>query len=139
MANIRFGSRRLSRAVQRFGEGVIDEAKRIVVETAYMIQANARSLAPEDDGNLKKSIEVQIRDGGLTAVVTVGAHYAIYVEFGTGIYAVNGDGRQTPWTYYSDKLGRFVRTKGMRAQPFWFPAIEMGRRHFHTEMSRLVI
>ncbi|MBY0157273.1 HK97-gp10 family putative phage morphogenesis protein [Cytobacillus oceanisediminis] len=139
MANIRFGSRRLSRAVQRFGEGVIDEVKRIVVETAYMIQANARSLAPEDDGNLKNSIEVQIRDGGLTAVVTVGAHYAIYVEFGTGIYAVNGDGRQTPWTYYSDKLGRFVRTKGMRAQPYWFPAIEAGRRHFHTEMSRLVI
>ncbi|MBT2680051.1 HK97 gp10 family phage protein [Bacillus sp. ISL-35] len=138
MVNIRFGNRKLSRSARKFGEGVVEEAKRIVVETAYLIQSNARSLAPSDDGNLRKSIEVEIRDGGLTAVVTVSAHYAIYVEFGTGIYAVNGDGRQTPWTYYSDKLGRFVTTRGMRAQPYWYPAIEIGKRYYRTEMNRLV-
>lgn len=138
MVNIRFGSRRLSRSVRQFSESVVADAKRVVVETAFMIQANARSLAPSDDGNLRQSIEVEIRDGGLTAVVTVGAHYAIYVEFGTGVYAVNGDGRQTPWAYYSDKLGQFVTTRGMQAQPYWFPAIEVGQRHFRTEMNRLV-
>ncbi|MBT2661945.1 HK97-gp10 family putative phage morphogenesis protein [Bacillus sp. ISL-45] len=138
MVNIRFGNRRMSRSARQFGEGVVEKAKRIVMETAYLIQANARSLAPSDDGNLRKSIEVEIRDGGLTSVVTVGAHYAIYVEFGTGIYAVNGDGRQTPWTYYSDKLGRFINTRGMRAKPYWYPAIEVGRRYYRTEMNRLV-
>lgn len=138
MANIRYGSRRLARAVQKFGDGILDEVRRIVAESARLIQSNARSLAPEDDGNLKKSIEVEILDGGLSAVVTVGAHYAIYVEYGTGIYAVNGDGRKDPWVYWSDKLGQFVYTRGMKAQPFWFPAVEIGRRYFHSEMRKVV-
>lgn len=137
MANIRYGSRRLSIAIKKYGDGIINDVKRVIAETARLIQSNAQAMAPVDDGDLRKSIEVDIRDGGFTAIVTVGAHYAIYVEYGTGIYAVNGDGRKTPWTYYSDKLGRFVRTRGMEAQPFWFPAVEIGRQYFHAEMKRL--
>lgn len=39
-------------------------------------------------------------------------HYAPYVEYGTGIYAVNGKGRQEPWKYETPD-GRWVTTKGM--------------------------
>lgn len=134
---VSFGSRQLSRAVQRYGDQVIEDVKRIVVETAQIILSNAKMMAPVDDGNLRDSIEMEIRDGGLLAVVRVTAHYAVYVEYGTGIYAVDGNGRQTPWTFYSDKLGRYVTTRGMSPQPFWDPAIDIGDRHFKTEMRRL--
>lgn len=133
---ITFGSHDLSRAIQKFGDQVEDEIKRIVIETAQIILSNAKMLAPVDDGNLRDSIEMEIRDGGLTAVVRVTAHYAVYVNFGTGIYAENGDGRKTPWTYYSDKLGRFVTTRGQRPQEFWGPAVDLGERNFLEEKRR---
>lgn len=132
-----FGSKQLSRALAKYGAAIEADAKRIVAETARLIQSNAKAMAPVDDGTLRDSIEMSISNGGLTAEVSVGAFYAVYVEFGTGIYAVNGDGRKTPWTYFSDKLGRFVTTEGSRAQPFWFPAVEIGRRYFYSEMKKL--
>lgn len=131
------GNADMQKAIRKYGENVLDEVKRIVVETAYVIHSNAQALATVDDGNLRDSIEVEILQGGMMAVVRVTANYAIYVEYGTGIYAVEGNGRDTPWTYYSDKLGRFVVTEGMRPQPFWDPAIKKGQRHFRKEMRDL--
>lgn len=127
----------MQRAIRKYGDDVITEIKKIIIETAYVIQSNAQAQAPVDDGNLRDSIEVELLQGGLTAVVRVTANYAIYVEYGTGIYAKEGNGRDTPWTYYSDKLVRFVTTEGMRPQPFWDPAVKMGQRHFRREMRRL--
>ena len=49
--------------------------------------------------------------------------YAPYLEYGTGIYAEGGKGRKTPWVYFSNKLGHFVTTSGMRAQPFIRPTV----------------
>lgn len=51
-------------------------------------------------------------------VVTTGIMYAMYVEFGTGEYAANGDGRQGGWTYFNERTGRFTFTRGMSARPF---------------------
>ena len=134
---IKFGSRSLSNALKKYGEEVEREVKRIIFHTAYRIHGEAISLAPYDEGNLKGSIEVEIVDGGLTAVVRVTANYAVWIEYGTGIYAVEGNGRKTPWTYYSTKLGRFVTTEGMKPQPFWHPAIDVGQRYFKSEMRKL--
>ncbi|PUB12624.1 HK97-gp10 family putative phage morphogenesis protein [Paenisporosarcina sp. OV554] len=135
--HISFGSGKLSKALKQYGEGIENEMKYIITQTAYLIQANAKSLAAFDDGNLKDSIEVEFKNGGLTAIVRVTASYAVYVEFGTGIYAVEGNGRKTPWTYYSNKLGRFVTTEGMQPQPFWFPAIKVGQKYFKKETRKL--
>lgn len=136
MARITFGGRELLRAARRFEEGLLDKISDIVYETARLIQTQAKALAPVDDGSLRDSIEMKML-GKYNAVVTVGVHYAIYVEYGTGIYAQNGNGRRTPWTYFSTKLGRYVTTEGMRAQPFWGPAVDAGRDYFEAEMRRL--
>lgn len=136
MARITFGGRELLRAARRFEEGLLDKISDIVYETARLIQTQAKVLAPVDDGSLRDSIEMKML-GKYNAVVTVGVHYAIYVEYGTGIYAQNGNGRRTPWTYYSLKLGRYVTTEGMKAQQFWGPAVDAGQEYFKTEMRRL--
>ncbi|MFJ6264425.1 HK97-gp10 family putative phage morphogenesis protein [Lysinibacillus xylanilyticus] len=136
MSKITFSGRQLLKAAKRFEKGLLDEVSDVVYETARLIQTEAKALAPVDDGSLRDSIEMKMI-GKYNAIVTVGAHYAIYVEYGTGIYAENGGGRKTPWTYYSTKLGRYVKTEGMRAQPFWGPAVDAGRDYFMKEMRRL--
>lgn len=136
MARITFSGRQLLRAASKFERTLLNEISDIVYETARLIQTEAKALAPVDDGSLSASIEMKML-GKYNAVVSVGVHYAIYIEFGTGIYAENGNGRTTPWTYFSTKLGRYVTTEGMRAQPFWGPAVESGGRYFETEMRRI--
>ncbi|AGK96801.1 Bacteriophage protein of unknown function (DUF646) [Clostridium pasteurianum] len=57
-----------------------------------------------------------------SAMIYCSASYAKYLEYGTGIYAVNGDGRQTPWCYVSN-TGVLNFTQGMRAKPFMYPSV----------------
>ncbi|MBU8787138.1 MULTISPECIES: HK97-gp10 family putative phage morphogenesis protein [Bacillus] len=129
--------RQMRRATDEFRNRVIDDVKQIVTDTAELIYSHAVLNAPTamiDGGNLKNSIEIDYKDGGLTAVISVGASYAIYVEYGTGIYAEDGNGRKTPWVYYDTKLNQWVFTRGMRAQPFWNPAVDEGMRYFVSQM-----
>ena len=51
-----------------------------------------------------------------------GANYALYVEFGTGIYAAGGNGRKSPWTWY-DKNGKAHFTHGMKPHHYLRDAV----------------
>lgn len=46
----------------------------------------------------------------------IGSNYqnAIWEEYGTGIHALNGNGRKTPWVYTPDGGKTFYRTKGKK-------------------------
>ncbi|MEK5425364.1 HK97 gp10 family phage protein [Cytobacillus sp. FSL R7-0680] len=131
------GLRQFDRAIDRFEKEFIIEVKRVITETAELIQGQAQALAPTGDGHLRRSIEIRYYNRGLSAEIIVGAAYAIYVEYGTGIYSSTGNGRRTPWVYWSEKLNRYVYTRGMKPQPYWQPAIEAGSRHFERELGRL--
>ncbi len=137
MSITQFGSNKLQRAIKRWGDGVIDDAKRAVIDTANLIQAQARALAPVDSGYLRQSIEVEVLEGGLKAVVTVGAEWAIYVEYGTGIYSTKGGGNKDGWVYYNEKWGKFVFTRGQEAQQFWFPALKEGQKYFSKAVAAI--
>jgi hypothetical protein len=60
---------------------------------------------------LKKSISHKV----VSQEVYIGTnqYYAAYVELGTGIYATDGKGRKSPWTWY-DKNGKAHFTHGMK-------------------------
>ena len=76
----------LVRALQAFTDKTIDDAERGISETAMLLNTEASSRAPVDEGNLKNSIQSEI--GGLEATVMVGAFYGLFVEYGTGIVNV---------------------------------------------------
>lgn len=124
-------------AIGKFERKILDEIRKIVYETAEIFAATAKALVPVDTGRLRDSVEVRYMNKGLTAHIIVGAEYGIWINYGTGIYAEGGNGRKTEWTYYSARLGRFVTTRGMRAQQFWEPSYERARQHFTKRMNRL--
>jgi HK97 gp10 family phage protein len=86
------------------------------------VSSKARLLAPVDTSNLRNSISSKAEQE--KAVIGTSSDYGIYVEKGTGIYAVDGDGRKTPWMYRDPKTGKMVKTQGQHAQPFLRPAAE---------------
>lgn len=85
--------------------------KTVVQKNGSEIQTKAQQKAPVDTGNLKRSIGLTMRDGGLTAEVEPTAEYAPYVELGT----------------------RF-----MNAQPYLRPAFEEQKEQFKKDMDKLV-
>jgi HK97 gp10 family phage protein len=122
----------LARALQAFSDKGVENAKRGVAETAQLLNTEASSRAPVDEGNLKASIQSEV--SGLKATVFVSAFYAVYVEFGTGVHATKGSrAKKIPWTYYKD--GQFYTTYGMVAQPFWFPSLDIARKYFKNYFS----
>ena len=58
-------------------------AKMAVKLNGAELQQKAQRNAPVDTGNLRRSIVLSIKDGGMTAEVTATADYAGYVEYGT--------------------------------------------------------
>ena len=96
-----------------------------VTQGASVIQSNARALAPKDTGNLINSIQIGVFVQDAKAISDTGptADYAKYVEYGTGVFALNGQGRKTPWTYQNPE-GNWFTTRGAKAQPFMEPGFQ---------------
>lgn len=98
--------------------------KQILEQACLIVENQARRDCPVDAGVLRNSIKSKVE--GKEGVVGTNIEYAPYVEFGTGLYAAHGDGRQTPWSYQDDK-GEWHTTIGQHPHPFLGPALEMNR------------
>ncbi|AEB75899.1 HK97-gp10 family putative phage morphogenesis protein [Clostridium botulinum] len=94
---------------------------------ALVIQSQAKALAPVNTSNLKTSINYKIQVSKLEAYIGTNADYAVYVEFGTGEFAENGQGRKGGWGYV-DPGGKFHFTKGMKPKPYLRPAYRQNKQ-----------
>lgn len=88
----------------------MDDVKKAVRHNGAEMQAKAQQNAPVDTGMLKRSIGLEITDGGMSAEVEPTAEYAPYVELGT----------------------RF-----MEAQPYLKPAFGEQKEKFKRDMKKL--
>ena len=64
-----------------------------------------RPLIPVYTSNLKTSLDYKVDIDKMEVTIGVGEEYAIYVEFGTGEFAENGQGRKGGWTYVDKVTG----------------------------------
>lgn len=88
----------------------LDDAKKVVKNNTALLTNKAQRKAPVDTGALRRSITMEMGDGGLTGKVTPAMEYAPYVEYGT----------------------RF-----MDAQPFMRPAFEEVKDKYLRELEEL--
>ncbi|MFT4528639.1 HK97-gp10 family putative phage morphogenesis protein [Staphylococcus haemolyticus] len=137
MAKVKYGADSLVVELERYQKDVEKWAKKGIAKTTMKIYNTAINLMPVDTGYLRESTSVDFRNGGLTGVISIGSEYAVYVNYGTGIYAVGPGGsraKKIPW-HYKDADGKWHTTKGQHAQPFWEPAIDAGRETFNKYFS----
>lgn len=93
----------------------------VLNRACILIENDAKMKCPVDDGQLRNSITHRVEDK--TGYVYTNVEYAPYVEYGTGIWAEEGNGRQTPWVYCDDE-GEFHTTIGQKPQPYMRPALD---------------
>ena len=89
----------------------LSDVKKVVRHNGSEMQKKAQKNAPVDSGTLKRSIGLEINEGGMVAEVEPTADYAPYVELGT----------------------RF-----MEAQPYLKPAFDDQKKEFEKDMKELV-
>lgn len=94
-------------------------------QACNIVESAAKDKAPKDTGALRRSItsKVEATGNSIEGIVFTPLEYAPYVEYGTGIYSDNGNGRKTPWVYMDDK-GNYHYTRGQHPQPFLRPALQ---------------
>ena len=93
-------------------------------KSCLLVENSARSNCPVDSGALRGSITHKVGKSG--GEVYTNVSYAPYVEYGTGLFSVKGNGRQTPWRY-KDAQGKWYITTGQKPRPFMHPALAMNR------------
>lgn len=124
-------------------DNLVDEQalERAMGQACALVERSAKEKAPKDTGALRRSITSEVsREGGqIVGKVFTPLEYAPYVEYGTGLFAVNGDGRKdVPWSYQDDK-GEWHTTSGQRPQPFMGPALDENREEIVRRLGEAVI
>lgn len=119
---------------QKHVEADVREGVKGFVELQH---TQASDRVPVDSSELLNSIDKSV--DGYKGHVSVNAPHALYVEFGTGIYATGTGGsraKKIPWVYYNENEEQFMTTYGMPAQPFWYPSLHISRDYFNSYFNR---
>ena len=90
-----------------------DAALMFLEESAGELESQAMRNTRVDTGQTKGAWSHKVEESALQAIVGNPLENAIWEEFGTGEYAVNGNGRKTPWRY-QDVRGNWHTTTGKR-------------------------
>lgn len=84
-------------------DAIQDKLIAALYESAGDILKQVVSNTPVDTGSLRDSWEMIVDEENLEAVIGSPQENAIWNEFGTGEYALHGDGRKGGWTYKDEK------------------------------------
>lgn len=113
-------------------------SEKAVLEACLLVEAQAKMLAPVGDTEaLRDKIRHNVRHENGRIIGEVGSPlmYAIYVEFGTGEFAENGQGRKGGWAYVGPD-GEWHFTRGMKPQSFLRPAFRENTENVKKILSR---
>ncbi|MRM77570.1 hypothetical protein GJI91_01210 [Lactococcus lactis subsp. cremoris] len=89
----------------------LKEVQQVVKSNTSNMTANMQKIVPYDTGHMKRSIKMELTEGGFSGVAGPHTDYSAYVEYGTRFQA---------------------------AQPFIKPAFDVQKGVFIKELERLL-
>lgn len=88
---------------QQAKEELKGRAIEALTQCGMLAESYAKKLCPVDTGNLRNSIGNRVVSSEPAVYIGTDVEYAPYVELGTGIYAVGGEGTdKDSWVYKGD-------------------------------------
>ena len=100
----------------------VDTIEKNLNTTAEKILEESKDRTPVDIGTLRDNsdFEVKKEDYALVAWIGYFEFYGVYVHQGTGIFALHGDGRKTPWWWKgtTEKWEGWHHTHGQKPKQF---------------------
>lgn len=97
-----------------------DAINAVLEECAGELESQAKRNSRVDTGKTKNSFRHKLDKAEHVAYIGSDYENAIWEEFGTGEYALNGDGRKGGWAYKDPKTGETIWTHGKKpSRAFW--------------------
>ena len=119
----------------------VNKVEQAINQSTLLVESSAKQNASncKDTGALQNSIisTVETTNDAVIGYVSTNLEYAPYVEYGTGLFAENGNGRQTPWKYQDDD-GNWHTTKGQHPQPFMRPSLSENKQNILRVVKKVV-
>ena len=119
----------------------VNKVEQAINQSTLLVESSAKQNASncKDTGSLQNSIisTVDITNDAVIGSVSTNLEYAPYVEYGTGLFAESGNGRQTTWRYQDDD-GNWHTTKGQNPQPFMRPALSENKQNILRVVKKVV-
>lgn len=106
-----------------------------LIEAAGEVVSQVKRNTPVDTGQLKGSWDYKVQEHEGKAVIGSPLENAIWNEFGTGQYALHGDGRKTPW-HWQDTKGKWHTTTGKRPNRSLFYAFERSKSGIQAILAK---
>ena len=118
--------------------GIIDTGRlrNSITYTTKMVRGSTTNYKTNKQGEViqDSSVQVQTMEKN-TVVIGTAVSYGVWHEVGTGIYASDGTGRKTPWSYY-DSEGVQHWTRGVRATHYLRNAIADNKEEYRQIILR---
>lgn len=107
-------------------------------EATGELQSQTQRNSRVDTGQTKGSYDYHVDEGKLVATIGSNLENAIWEEFGTGEYALHGDGRKGGWFYKDAKgVGHFTHgKKPNRPMHHAFNALKNGLIQRYAELLK---
>ena len=118
----------------------VNDLERALGQACALVERSAKQNAPKGTGELRRSITSKVvRDGDeLVGIVYTPLEYAPYIEFGTGLFAEEGNGRKdVPW-HYQDDEGEWHSTSGQHPRPYLRPALNENRENIKRLLEEAI-
>ena len=129
------GNEELIAKLQQIAEG--EKIKHNLNDACLVVERAAKEKCPVSTGELRSSISSTVED--FTGEVGTPLEYAVYVEYGTGLFAQGGNGRRdVPWKY-QDAKGEWHSTSGQPPQPFLIPALNENREEIIEKLQEGIL
>lgn len=119
-----------SKKLDEVQQKIFDNMSKKMEKALATIELDAKRNVHSNQGALSAGIthkQEQTEDEiiGTLGVGGPAGEYAVYVHQGTGLYAINGNGRkEVPWAYKDLLTGKFYKTSGQKPNPFLQKAID---------------
>ena len=124
---------------QEAKDAIKEASIKFLFEACLLVQGRAALLAPVGyTGNLRDSIDYVVDEDELVGYIGTNSDYGVYVEFGTGEFAENGQGRKGGWVYKNPVDNEFYFTWGQDPQPYLRPAFRESKAQIESLLKSLL-
>lgn len=115
-----------------------DKSIKFLIEAKNSLASQTQENTPVDTGDLKRSFgeDSYVDNDNLTAYIGSRLEYAIWVEMGTGEFALKGNGRKGGWVY-KDEKGKTHFTMGMKPKRMLYKAYTIKKAKIQEQANRI--
>jgi len=114
-----------------------DDVRKVVKNSAFNIERNAKSSASVKTGHLRRSISTKMGDMEAT-IHTSNLKYAPMVEFGTRPHIIRAKNKKALYWKGATHPVKQVNHPGSKAKPYLIPAFEKEKDQFLEKLKEVI-